>query len=66
VSAQTYTSPAAVARMRDGSCPECGGTPESHTNSVAFWIPRGNNCSLLPHGVTERIEWQRELDGGAA
>jgi len=63
MTAQRYTDPIAIKRMRDDKCPECGGTPESHTDSAAFWIPRGNDCSLRPHGVVERIAWQRHLDG---
>lgn len=62
MSAQTYRGALAVERLREGRCPECAGTPDSHTDSTAFWIPRGNDCSLLPRGVTARIEWQRELD----
>jgi hypothetical protein len=64
VSAQTYRHPRAIERMRLGLCPECGGSPESHTDDVRFWIPRSHGCSLLPHGVTERIQWQRQLDQG--
>lgn len=60
--AQTYTAPVAIERMRAGNCPECGSTPESHTDDVHFWIPRSHDCSLLPHGVVERIDYQRQLD----
>lgn len=60
--AQRYTHPLAIERMRANTCPECGGTAESHTNSVAFWIPRGNDCSLLPDGVADRIQQRRADD----
>ena len=51
--AQRYTSQIAQGRMAAGNCPECGEKPAQHLSDSRFWIPR--NCSLLPHGVTERI-----------
>jgi tRNA(Ile2) C34 agmatinyltransferase TiaS len=63
VSAQTYKHPLALARLRAGTCPECGGTVESHGNDNRFWMPGNQGCSLLERGVRERIDWQRHLDG---
>lgn len=57
MSAQRYTSPAALERMAAGNCPECGQSAEAHSGDPRFWIPR--DCDLLPHGVTERIEQYR-------
>jgi hypothetical protein len=49
--------------MRANLCPECDQPAEAHLDDNRFWMPR--TCSLLPKGVTERIEWQRHLDGQA-
>jgi hypothetical protein len=59
-SAQTYQGDRALTNMRAGLCPECGELAEQH--SGPFQLRPGARCSLLPHGVTERINWQRELD----
>ena len=61
---QTYSHPTAIARMRQGLCPECGISPERHTNDSRFWIPRPLDCDLLQEGVTARIAKQREIDEG--
>jgi hypothetical protein len=58
--AQRYTSLTAQSRMADGTCPECGRPAEAHSSETRFWV-RFDDCSLLPHGVTERIT-QFELD----
>lgn len=60
--AQTYSSPVAIGRMRDGKCPECGKAPEDHSAVAEFWLRDPNKCDLLPIGVTDRIAKQRELD----
>ena len=63
--AQRYTSPVARERMAAGTCPECGESAEAHSGDPRFWIPRA--CSLLPHGVTERIaQYQADQDGQEA
>ncbi|KXO90959.1 Uncharacterised protein (plasmid) [Tsukamurella tyrosinosolvens] len=54
---QRYLTPAAHERMAAGTCPECGYRAEEHSDDPRFWTPRGaSGCSLLPRGVTERIE----------
>ena len=52
--AQRYHDDMSHWRMDNGNCPECGEKPAQHLSDSRFWIPR--NCSLLPQGVTERIE----------
>lgn len=58
MSAQTYTHPIAIDRMRAGTCPECGGAPRAHGNDTRFWAPVNQSCSLMERGVVERIEHQ--------
>jgi hypothetical protein len=60
---QTYLHLAAVERMRDGKCPECGAAPEDHSAVAEFWLRDPLRCDLLPHGVTDRIAAQRVIDG---
>lgn len=57
--AQRYHSEIARERMAAGKCPECGQPAEAHSPDNRFWIPRPFDCSLLPVGVTERIEQYR-------
>jgi hypothetical protein len=59
---QTYMHPAAVERMRDDKCPECGAPPEDHSAAAEFWLRGPLGCDLLPHGVTDRIAAQRQID----
>jgi hypothetical protein len=55
--AQRYFTETARVRMAEGRCPECGTTPDTHTDDIRFWIPR--RCDLTPHGVTSRIQQYR-------
>jgi hypothetical protein len=58
---QTYTDPRALERLRNGQCPECGGTTYAHGG---WGGPRG--CSLTDNGVAHRIAYQAQLDEAAA
>lgn len=62
---QTYAHPLAIARMREGKCPECGGTPEGHGNDNRFWMPGNQHCALMEAGVVDRIDRQHLLDAAA-
>ena len=53
--AQRYHSPVAHERMANNLCPECGLPAAVHSGDIRFWV-RPSGCSLLPYGVTERIE----------
>lgn len=53
--AQRYTHPLSLKRMEKGECPECGAKPDMHDDNPYFWL-RASECSLLPHGVEERIQ----------
>lgn len=55
--AQRYHDSGSWTRMAHGRCPECGETPEHHSNDPRFWVPR--RCDLLPQGVRDRIEQYR-------
>jgi hypothetical protein len=54
MSAQRYSDQLALDRMAEGLCPECGKIDYEHLDDNRYWIPR--RCSLLPRGVTDRIE----------
>ena len=58
MSAQRYTQPVARERMSRNLCPECGESAEAHSRIAtisAMFAP----CSLLAHGVADRIEQYR-------
>lgn len=51
---QRYRDERSRARMSEGLCPECGLIPDDHADGP-FWMPRANDCPLLPRGVRDRI-----------
>jgi hypothetical protein len=53
---QTYKSPVAIERMRNGTCPECGRPADEHSG---WGLP---GCSLTDNGVAQRIYAQEQRD----
>lgn len=59
MTAQRYTNPVALERMKAGKCPECGEPVDAHGGLG------GARCSLTDNGVAQRI-YQYEQDQQAS